>query len=168
MKPVTLAAKHFGSKGARCTLLPDAVSNGHWAIKREYIANAPLFATVDTAQAAFPGLTVHDMPNGSFKAVSPSGTLRPWTVLPWSYENHNGTFRLLADEAGELASINAKYLAIIGFEIGSTLYGSSPRNPFIDAPTSEDAGAIFMPFRLPALPVPPAPAEKPAEDAVPA
>jgi hypothetical protein len=55
-QPIRLSRRHFA--GGRCVLGPDHISNGHWAIRREAVANAEDFATPAQAEA-FLGPEIH-------------------------------------------------------------------------------------------------------------
>lgn len=130
------------------------VSNGHWAIRLDCVANAALFDTEATIRAAF---DVNDVRTTATDAAFWPATQQPWiayTSTRWLYEDDRATARLfLNDHNGHVAFVTAD-LKMLGMnEVGITLYGTTtPTSPFYDAAVQADVSRLLMPYRIGALP----------------
>ena len=148
MKPVKLLPKHFAN--TRCVLMPDAVSNGSWAIRRAYVANSAVFATEETARA-FLDTTPVSVVDTTFSTIcADAGDRHEWSVTAWRYVNGKTvTAMLVNSKTGELSHVQIRYLALADLDTpGSVLYAASKTSPFQDAPTVEDSSFVVMPCRI--------------------
>jgi hypothetical protein len=139
---ITLKKSHFAGQDIR--LGPDLVSNGKWAVRRRCLANEALFASEDTAAAAF-GLEAHDL-NSTFDTLMGHHTV-PWVSTPYLFSQGKRLLRLLSDGLGGVALLDRVYLGAVGRdESGYTWYSNSEGNaPFRDALDRDEAEVLIMP-----------------------
>jgi hypothetical protein len=151
-KPIRLSRRHFA--GGRCALGPDHISNGHWAIRREAVANAEDFAT--PAQAAVflgPEIYVEAIPvlfaKLIFKAAAGRRATR-WTVAGKATREVCPAIEALPYQSTEsdqgiafLGRVLVNHLKLTG----KPLWSSSRLGVFRDAETALASRCVLMSMR---------------------
>lgn len=152
MATITLKKSHF--QGRFFLLSDGAVSNGHWALKKEVVKNALTVASIEAAMQTYAVTDTREI-KSAFEQIGPSGELHEWTATAYLNDLGKTVARVFqSTKTGELAGLDVRYLDIMGLnEKYASVYGETPTKPFVNAPTLADAVFIIMPVRIDALPV---------------
>lgn len=140
-------------KGQTVSLFPSYVSNGHWAVAKARLTNAPLFADETSVKAYLKGKPdirtkiaddcIHQI-NKSIQAPKKYTATKFVEVLDRSEYR---IFRCV--DTGDLAQFDRSYLALFELDqVDSVLWGSSPTTTFRDTEDAEDMSLIVMPARM--------------------
>ena len=140
-------------KGQTVYLFPSYVSNGHWAIAKARLTNAPLFADETSVEAYLKGKLhirtqiaddyIHQI-NTSIQAP------KKYTATKFVQEVGKTECRIFrCAETGDLAQFNRSYLALFELDqVDSVLWGTSDKSTFRDTEDAEDMSLIVMPARM--------------------
>lgn len=152
MSTVTLKKSHFS--GHVFLMSDGAVSNGHWALKKEAIKNATMVSSLDAVTEAF-GLTNTQAVARTFEQLGLSGELHEWTATKFLNDTDEITARIFqSTKTGEFVGLDVRYLAILDLDTcHASVYGSERNKPFVNAPTLADSVFLIMPVRLDPFPV---------------
>ena len=158
MNPLRLTFR----KSDHVVLMPDWVSEGHWAIHRSLVLNPLAVASPEAVAESFGVSNVRTLAIHMSQQFLPTPTalLHQWTVTEWVRDDRMGApTRILqasdGPHAGELAGIDERYRQQFHIAISDALYGSGPDKPFYDAPTLPDIRFAVMPMKLPSAVVVP-------------
>lgn len=140
-------------KALSISLFPSYVSNGHWAIAKARLTNAPLFADETSVKAYLKGKPdirtqitddrIHQI-NTAIQAPKPYAATTFVQVL-------GGTeYRIYrCAETGDLAQFDRSYLALFELDqVDSVLWGTSDKTTFRDTEVAEDMTLMVMPARM--------------------
>jgi hypothetical protein len=148
MHPIKLKKAHFN--GNYILMSDGSISNGHWALRKTAIENYPLVCSIDVAAAfGIPG--GRDADTSTFETLAPTAELTEWAALAWVWniDEKSTNVRVFRNEAGELATFDARYLRMIDADqVDAKLYGHDPHAPFVDAATISESSLILMPTRI--------------------
>lgn len=135
-------------------VFPSWVSNGKWAIRKDCIANAAAFASLETIRAFFPKLKGHtirmmETDDGIARIMGsmPAESLRAFAVTRWTYEGTEAKdgYALLTCE-GLPAFVDRAYLALFGAP--SVLYGVDGESALTDAMELGERTIVTMPCKI--------------------
>lgn len=134
-------------------LFPSYVSNGHWAVAKARLTNAPLFADETSVEAYLKGKphirtqiadeTIHQI-NTSIQAP------KKYTATKFVQEIGKTECRIFrCAETGDLAQFDRSYLALFQLDqVDSVLWGTSNKTTFRDTEDAEDMSFLVMPARM--------------------
>lgn len=134
-------------------LFPSYVSNGHWAVAKARLTNAPLFADETSVEAYLKGKPhihtqiaderIHQI-NTSIQAP------KKYTATKFVQVLDRSEYRIFrCVDTGDLAQFDRSYLALFELDqVDSVLWGSSPTTTFRDTEDAEDMSLIVMPARM--------------------
>lgn len=140
-------------KALLISLFPSYVSNGHWAIAKARLTNAPLFADETSVKAYLKGEPdirtqiaddrIHQI-NTSIQAP------KKYTATKFVQEVGKTEYRIFrCAETGDLAQFDRSYLALFELDqVDSVLWGTSDKPTFRDTEVAEDMSLIVMPARM--------------------
>ena len=140
-------------KGKTVYLFPSYVSNGHWAIAKARLTNAPLFADETSVKAYLKGKPdirtqiaddhIHQI-NTSIQAP------KKYTATKFVQEVGKTEYRIFrCAETGGLAQFDRSYLALFELDqVDSVLWGTSDKTAFRDTEDAEDMSLIVMLARM--------------------
>lgn len=142
----------LGGKGSRIVIGADFVSNGHWAIKKEFIENEKLFSSVEVAEASFPGLQVSQMESGIAKVSPDMGQATALYLTHFLIDSAVKTLVRLyhCPQTGDLAGYNEAYLKFLGYPetlVAETVKGSAmdaAGHAFVIMPMTVDFGGYSL------------------------
>lgn len=144
--------KNIG-KGQTVYLFPSYVSNGHWAIAKARLTNAPLFADETSVKAYLKGKPhirtqiaddrIHQI-NTSIQAP------KKYTATKFVQEVGKTEYRIFrCAETGDLAQFDRSYLALFELDqVDSVLWGTSDKTTFRNTEAAEDMSFLVMPVRM--------------------
>jgi len=134
-------------------LFPSYVSNGHWAVAKARLTNAPLFADETSVEAYLKGKPhihtqiaderIHQI-NTSIQAP------KKYTATKFVQVLGRVEYRIFrCAETGDLAQFDRSYLALFELDyVDSVLWGTSDKTTFRDTEDAEDMSLIVMPARM--------------------
>jgi hypothetical protein len=151
---VRLSAKAFPM--GQVALTPSWISNGHWAVRRNVVANREHFATREAVCATFRATraTVREGPDQTLVKGVSGFAVHAWHATDEVREVHTSrdhySVRIFASENGTgVAGFNTEYLELFGMNTASAvLYGATPDRPFRDAKRFKWSAFVIMPVRL--------------------
>lgn len=134
-------------------LFPSYVSNGHWAVAKARLTNAPLFADETSVKAYLKGKphirtqiaddSIHQI-NTAIQAP------KKYTATKFVQEVDKTEYRIFrCVETGALAQFDRSYLALFLLDqVDSVLWGTSDKTTFRDTEDAEDMSFLVMPARM--------------------
>ena len=147
---ITIKATHVDG----LAVFPSWVSNGRWAIRKDCIANAAAFASLEAIRAFFPKLKSHtirmmDTDDGITRVMGsmPAESLRAFAVTRWTYEGSEAKDGYALLTCGGLpAFVDRAHLALLGAP--SVLYGANGESALTDAVELSERTIVTMPCRI--------------------
>lgn len=140
-------------KDQTVSLFPSYVSNGHWAVAKARLTNAPLFADETSVEAYLKGKshirtqTVDDQIHSINKAIDAP---KKYTATKFVQEVGKTECRIFrCSDTGDLAQFDRSYLALFLLDqVDSVLWGTSDKTTFRDTEDAEDMSLLIMPTRM--------------------
>lgn len=134
-------------------LFPSYVSNGHWAVAKARLTNAPLFADESSVTAYLKGkptirTQIADDSNHQInKAIQAP---KKYTATKFVQEVGKTEYRIFrCSDTGDLAQFDRSYLALFLLDqVDSVLWGTSDKTTFRDTEDAEDMSLLIMPARM--------------------
>lgn len=140
-------------KALSISLFPSYVSNGHWAIAKARLTNAPLFADETSVKAYLKGKPdirtqiADDCIHQINKAIQAPKKYTATKFLQILKRSEYRIFR--CSETGDLAQFDRSYLALFELDqVDSVLWGTSDKTTFRDTEVAEDMSFLVMPARM--------------------
>lgn len=156
-KGLTLKAKHFKATRPHCVYGFGWVSNGHWMLKLDRVANAAVFEGEPAAVAAALGLaadSVHrfETADAVERIVRRVGGTVPFVVSALSvdvrnYRKGDTIARLAFSEAGEPLSLNSAYCELLGISAGDTIAATVNGGAY-SSPDADAVSWVLMPLQF--------------------
>ena len=140
-------------KGQTVSLFPSYVSNGHWAVAKARLTNAPLFADETSVKAYLKGKPTirtqiaDDRIHQINKAIQAPKKYTATTFVQGVGKTEYRIFR--CSDTGDLAQFDRSYLALFQLDqVVSVLWGTSNKTTFRDTEGTEDMSLLIMPARM--------------------
>lgn len=136
---------------AAINLFPGYLSTGHWALKKEAISNAEVFASEASAKAYFPARYIfRAYPDDSVVEQINQKIVQPqlYTATPYLQDmGGKGIVRFFVNAvSGELAAFDCAHLKLLGLDGNEAgLWGQGPKSAFRDTQEAEDMQRLIMP-----------------------
>ncbi len=134
-------------------LYPSYVSNGHWAVAKARLTNAPLFADETSVEAYLKGKPTirtqiaDDRIHQINKAIQAPKKYTATKFVQGVGKTEYCIFR--CSDTGDLAQFDRSYLALFQLDqVDSVLWGTSDKTAFRDTEGTEDMSLLIMPARM--------------------
>lgn len=140
-------------KGQTVSLFPSYVSNGHWAVAKARLTNAPLFADETSVEAYLkskPTIRTQIADDRIHQINKAIQAPKKYTATKFVQVLDRSEYRIFrCVDTGDLAQFDRSYLALFKLDqVDSVLWGSSPTTTFRDTEDAEDMSLIVMPARM--------------------